>query len=63
MSTLCGGRVLVFLKADPSKWPKSPCEDELESQVAMNEKVKTEPVVTRAMLMSGNKTSLYREYC
>ena len=47
-----------FLKADPSKWPKSPCNDELESQVAMNEKVKTEPVVARAMLMSEYKTLL-----
>ena len=56
-STSCGERVLVS-KSNPSKWPKSPCEDELESQVAMNEKVKTEPVVARAMLMWEYKTLL-----
>ena len=44
----------MFLKLEPSQWPKSPCEEELTSPVAMREKMKSEPTITHAMLITGN---------
>lgn len=41
-----------FLKLDSREWPKAPCGSELEIEVAMKEKLKTEPNITHAMVTS-----------
>lgn len=41
-----------FLKLDPGEWPKAPNGSELEIEVAMKEKLKTVPNITRVMVAS-----------
>ena len=41
-----------FLKLDSREWPKAPIGSELETEVAMKEKLKTEPNITHAMVVS-----------
>ena len=44
-----------FLKLGSHEWPKSPCGEELETEIAMKEKAKSDPQITRSMLISSNK--------
>ena len=41
-----------FLRSNPENWPKSPSGSELESESAMKEKLKNDPKITHAMLVS-----------
>ena len=48
-----------FLKLDHSEWPRGPTEAELEeSDIALSEKVKNEPVITHAMLTREKKVPI-----
>ena len=44
-----------FLKEDPVDWPKTPCNTELETNVAMKEKLKVEPHITHAMFSKATE--------
>jgi len=46
----------LFLKSEPSKWPSLPCENELQTPLAMKERVKSEQKITHAMSVSSNKS-------
>ena len=47
-----------FLKLGSHEWPKSPCGEELETEIAMKEKAKSDPQITRSMLISSNKPTM-----
>ena len=45
-----------FLKEDPVDWPKTPCNNELETNVAMKEKIKVEPNITHAIFAKATES-------
>ena len=47
-----------FPKLGSHEWPKSPCGEELETEIAMKEKAKSDPQITRSMLISSNKPTM-----
>ena len=47
-----------FLKLGSQEWPMSPCGEELETEIAMKEKAKSDTQVTRSMLISSNKPTM-----
>ena len=51
----------LFLKSEPSKWPSLPCENELETPLAMKERVKSEQKITHAMSVSSKINVVYGE--
>ena len=48
----------LFLRSEPSEWPRLPCDNELETPTAMKERVKSEQKITHAMSISSNKSVL-----
>ena len=47
-----------FLKLGSHEWPKSPCGEELETDLAIKERAKSDPQITRSMLISSNKPTM-----
>ena len=46
----------AFLKLNPKYWPKSPAEKELETDVSMREKLKSDPNIVHAMLTTDTSS-------
>ena len=46
-----------FLKSQPHEWPKSPCANDLETEIAMKERVKSDPKIAHSMLITSNKST------
>ena len=44
-----------FLKSQPDEWPKSPCANCLETEIALKERVKSDPQITHSMVITSNK--------
>ena len=47
-----------FLRQDSSSWPRNPSDSELQTEEALQERVRNEPVVTRALASSIDNDSI-----